>query len=138
MRTLSLILAIGFAVISAPAMAQNVTYACQYIKAGGLDWENKQWKATSFIINSPFFLSAVNGQLVSNSVSKIFDGTEVNCFTKLTTSDSQTCATRFAELLIFSFKTMNGGVSKIYGSQAQSNQPSKDTLSVETFTCTKM
>ena len=138
MRTLSLILTICITVISGSVMAQNDTYACQYIKTAGLSWKNGKWNSDSFINDDPFFLSAINNKLTSASVSKIFDGTEVNCFEKVTVSDSQTCATRFAELLIFNFKTMNGGVSNIYGSQVQSNQQRKDTLSVGAFTCTKM
>jgi hypothetical protein len=137
MRKLTLILAASSALISAPVMAQNVTYACQYIKSGGLLWENKEWKATSFKSDAPFFLSAINNQLTPNSVSKIF-GTDVTCLEKEAVSDTQTCATVLADLLIFSFKTMNGGVSHIFGSRSESNQARKDTLSVETFTCTKM
>ena len=55
MRKISLIIAVAAALMSAPVMAQNATYACQYIDAGGLEWIKGGWKTIKFHIPSPFF-----------------------------------------------------------------------------------
>ncbi len=139
MRKLSLILAICFAVISAPTMAQNVTYACQYVATGGLVWKDQQWQISKFIFNQPFFLSASNSNLNVDSVAKALGNYnfKVLCHEPLT-NGVQACINFTGNSLIFDFNTMNGGISKIIGSTQPKNEHLKDTISVEAFTCTKM
>ena len=43
------------AAVATPVMAQTVTYACQYLKTAGLNWEDGQWKSTVFENDPPFF-----------------------------------------------------------------------------------
>jgi hypothetical protein len=137
MRKLSLILAIGFAVISAPAMAQNVTYACQYIKAGGLNWENKNWKLVEFNIQKPFFLAASNGKLNIDSVAKFWGVLKEDVMCHPPFGNYQTCSSYLGTALSFNFYNMNGGVSALFGA-SMSDGDNKDSLSVRAFTCTKM
>jgi hypothetical protein len=39
------------------AMGSSVaqTFACQYVAAGGLDWEGGSWRAQQFNVQEPFF-----------------------------------------------------------------------------------
>lgn len=139
MRKISLIVATASALISAPVMAQNVMYACQYLKSGGLIWENKQWRSTGFKSDPPFFLSTSNATLNTDSVAKAFGGANVKVFCHEPTMEGlQSCVNIVGEGLIFDFNTMNGGVSRIVGATQSNNATRRDTLSVEAFTCTKM
>ncbi len=119
---------------SAPAFAQQVTYACQYIKSAGLNWEKGKWNTSSFNLDKPFFLSTVGGSLTTNSVEKVL--TSDSTFCHPTNSKKQTCSDRLGGSLIFNHDNELGGVAQLYGSI--DNDANKDTLSVSPFTCTKM
>ena len=127
------------ALISAPVMAQNVTYACQYIESGGLNWENKRWKSVSFKLERPFFLSASNSSLTVESVSKVFSNEQmIPSFCHVTFTNTQTCSDPVGRALIFDFTSMNGAISRIFGGSMPDNNSKKDSLMVQAFTCTKM
>ena len=136
MRKLSLILAITTAVISAPTMAQNVTYACQYIESGGLDWKGQKWQSTRFHLRPPFFLKATSSKLDADSISKIIGEAFVICH-EMQLAEIHSCSGFLGGSLIFDFKTLRGGVSQIAGA-TQSDDEDKDSLAVKPFTCTKM
>ncbi len=139
MRKISLILAICFSVISAPTMAQNVTYACQYIRSGGLNWESNQWKPTGFTLKPPFFIAANNNSIIPSSLEKVLgaDAQEIHCH--LTVLDkTQTCSDYLGGVLSFSFKSLNGAIAQTFSGTSQNNAITKDQLLVATFTCTKM
>lgn len=124
------------ATLSAPVVAQQITYACQYIESAGLDWEKGAWNTTSFKSGKPFFLTAVNGSLTLESVGKVIQTTDsVFCHPK-NVFKNQTCADVLGGSLIFNHKNELGGVAQLYGSVNES--PPKDTMSVAAFTCTKM
>ena len=139
MRKLSLILAISSAVISAPVFAQNVTYACQYLESAGLGWKNGRWTVTKFNVGAPFFLKASNSSLDKESVAKVLKKSRAS-FVLCHQPDegTQSCGDFLGGSLVFDFNTLNGGVSKIFGSSLPTNDNDKDTLSVQPFTCTKM
>jgi hypothetical protein len=138
MRKLSLILAISFTFISAPVMAQNVTYACQYTDSGGLDWENKRWKLVKFSLERPFFLSTSNSRLTVESVSKAFGDGQIIPFCHGAFENKQTCSDPLGRVLIFDFISMNGAISRIFGGSMADKNSDKDSLMINAFTCTKM
>lgn len=124
------------ATLSAPVVAQQITYACQYIETAGLNWEKGAWKTTSFKLRKPFFLTAVNGSLTLESVGKVTRTTDsVFCHPK-DVFKNQTCADELGGSLIFNHKNELGGVAQLFGS-VNEDLPI-DTLSVAAFTCTKM
>lgn len=138
MRKISLILAICFSVISAPTMAQNVTYACQYLKSGGFTWENKNWKLVEFNIPRPFFLAASSGELKNDSIAKVMEyGSPDSVICHPPVKSVQTCSGFLGDTLIFNFDAVNGGVARINGA-TESDDVRKSSLVVRPFTCTKM
>lgn len=143
MRKISLILAVCSAVISAPVFAQNVTYACQYIKSGGLNWKNKNWQITNFNLLPPFFLQSTqtssDPKITSDSLIKaLANGMLTGVFCHQTINGIQACGDSVGGSFIFNFNTMNGAISQILGGSMSDNNPEKDSLVVKTFTCTKM
>jgi hypothetical protein len=137
MRKLSLIVAICSAVISAPVIAQNVSYECQYIESGGLKWENKQWKVTRFTLRQPFFLTASNSKLTLESVAKLFDSPQINVFCHSAFEKIQSCSDSLGRSLIVELISMSGAISLMFGELMPDNG-SNGNLSVSPFTCREM
>ena len=138
MRKISLILATFTAVISAPVIAQNVTYACQYIADSGLVWKNKQWETIKFTFQRPFFLNSINSKLTTESVGKVIGANPNRVFCHDSSMKIQSCGDWLGGSLIFNFTNLNGGVSQIFGASVEDGTPEKDSLHVRAFTCTKM
>ena len=123
-----------------PIQAQEeYSLACQYVEAGGLIWENNNWKPTSFFLGQPFFLSVENNELSASSVGPVFGGSasyqeEVSClnsFNRVTT-----CVAPFGDTLFLNHETNSGGVSKLYGSGSTGDD--RDTVVVKAFICQRM
>lgn len=125
------------AALSAPVVAQQITYACQSIEAAGLNWEKGAWKATRLKLNKPFFLTAVNGSLTLESVSKVLQSPTlfVLCHPK-ELFNNQTCTDERGGFLFFNHENELGGVAQLLGSVLEGTR--RDTMYVEAFTCTKM
>ena len=144
MKKLLLMIACTVA-FSAPVVAQQTTYACQFTESAGLIKENDMWRITSFILGKPFFLTDENGMLTSQSVSKALraEGLGSVCAEKLTpTSPLRSCVNSVGDSLLFNTQTLTGGVANILSSAASNNLPKKDTdgrtVYVSTFVCTKI
>lgn len=138
MRRLSLSLIFTCLIISSRAEAQNATYACQFIAAGGLFWENGQWKTTKFKQKSPFFLNSVNQTLTNESVGKALGANPRGIFCHETFENQQSCGDWLGGALIFNFANLTGATSQIFGAAQKDNRPEKDSLLIQTFICTKM
>ena len=54
---------ISLSVITGPALAETVTYACQYNGAVGFVWSEDRWVTQEFTPPKPFFLFAKDGSL---------------------------------------------------------------------------
>ncbi len=139
MKTLALIVSVTALLVVSPATAQNATYACQFIAAGGLSWEKGQWEETKFIKKSPFFLNSVNLKLTNESVGKALGAEQFVVFCHEKFFNTQSCGDLVGRALIFDFENLTGATSTIYGGVGKNNNRSRrDDLVIQTFTCTKM
>jgi hypothetical protein len=144
MKTLIVLLA--FTLVTSQAMAQKIVYACQFTESAGLIKEKNIWSVTKFILEKPFFLAEETGQLTKESVSKVLNSpiSDIVCKDTLHTDkfNSRHCMDGYGKSLYFLGSTLNGGVSNLFTAGFSSDRPTpdpfKDTLSVSTFTCTKM
>lgn len=123
------------AVFSSPTIAQQITYACQYVESAGLKWDKGNWISARFMLSRPFFLFSVDGGLVQESVSKAI-GTQLGFFCNNVYRNVQTCSTLFGHSVVFNHVTYIGGVARLFGATHTSHK--RDSLSISTFTCTKM
>ena len=132
-------------VMAAPVMAQTVTYACQYVKSGGLIWENSVWKSTLFHPDSPFFLKTEDGLLAPESVTEVFGMDRdlsspfaFECTQAAGTSLNQSCIDFLGHALSFSTTTMSGTVARLFAGTSPQRKAVKDTLSLAPFVCTEV
>ena len=137
------------AAVATPVMAGTVTYACQYLKSAGLDWQNDRWVSTGFYPEEPFMLIAIDGELVpptSNDSSNPLSFTECKPpFVapmgepgSTAVSRVQSCSDRAGNSLVFNLNYLTGAYSQIIGGASSRNQAYKDTLSVSPFVCEKI
>jgi hypothetical protein len=147
--------------------AMGQTFACQYVAAGGLHWQNDRWEPTRFQLQEPFFLKITSGQIDTDLVEKALDPeipdnlrssalripTSVKCF-KNNTLDPRTIGTdpsrhKYIEqhtcsdegaVVIFRPALRMGVVARLSGGLAGPRGPRqyRDTLSVGPFTCQQM
>jgi hypothetical protein len=106
-----------------------------------MKWENNRWVTTTFNLSAPFVLmSDGNGSLTKESVAKAFDGVstyadQVTCQPDLYGTRSATCINSTGSTLFFMAEAGKGAISRMYGSTATGGN--RDTVSVDTFECTK-
>ena len=135
-----LVIACGIA--ATPALAQTVTYACQYVKSGGLIWENDEWRPTLFHPDSPFFLKTENNSLTSESVVKVIGGLPTSgavvCTKALGLQPRQSCVNYRGKALSFSTTTLSGTIANLFAGTQPQDDAFKDGLSVMPFVCTKV
>ena len=132
------ILAVLILAASAPAMAEKVVYACQYLASAGLRWEGGKWGLTSSNSPQPFFLVSENGELDQSSVARVFGLFVQNIGCHSPSLEVQTCSSRLGDVLIFSFQTLNGAYAETYGGSRPSSEKVKDSIVVSPFTCVKV
>ena len=136
MKTLVMMLLIltSSILLTTTASAQNKPLACQQDASGGLKWENGKWVSAKFVSNYKFILVQTNDSLTPDSVAKALGhdyGNQVSCG-KNTIRIS--CQDKTGGNLFFDPKTMKGATSLLFGST--SNNPDRDTVSVDVFSCT--
>ena len=122
-----LITLVGFSV-----QAQKKPLACQDVKAGGLEWENGRWVASTFK-DEKFILVLEGDTFTKESVGKVFKFSmsgEISCRLR---GPLITCSS-FSRQLIFNTKTLKGGVSSLFGSSMEDG-PYKDSIYVQAFSC---
>ena len=139
MHKVSATLVLGFTVFASAANAQKIVYACQFVESAGLYWKNGHWTASNFQKGLPFFLNREGNTLTKLSLSKVMetDPTKIVC-TELSDSWDISCTSRYAETIAFSFKTLEGGMSRLFGSMGIISTDRKDNIGVSPFTCTQM
>ena len=117
------------------AVAESRTVlACQYVAASGLDWVGGRWVPQHYTLPAPFFLTAVDGRLDSESVRKIFEtSTAPRCVADFAL---ETCIDPLGLSLFFSFADMQGSVSRMLGSAYKVDR--RDSLAVMPFVCQAM
>ena len=128
-------LVLTFALGVGPAAGAQTVFACQYINAAGLRWENNTWVPKNFRTGDPFFLSSVNGELTPQSAADAIGSSSTVCQYHAFLNHSS-CTDHYGGYVIFDFNTLRGGRSEIFGSM--SNADSRDTLSVSPFVCQEM
>ena len=114
------------------AVAQNKPLACQGDSAAGLLWENGRWVTKSFKTDK-FILVQTNSGLTLESVAKAIasDSELVSC-RKFGVRIS--CVDPVGHSLFFDPRTLQGGVSQMFGSIDSGTK--RDTVSVQVFSCT--
>ena len=127
--------------LSSTAIAQpdKDWWACQYVAAAGMDWEDGKWSALKLAPKEPFILmSDGKGSLNKTALLKVFDlhsEDYITCITS-TLGNRFVCVSDFAKSLYFNTATSQGGVSILFG--AGSDSPDyRDTVGVLAFECTK-
>jgi hypothetical protein len=135
MKKIVLIIATAAAVISAPTMAQNVTYACQYLDSGGFNWKNGKWEITKFRTEAPFFLIYENEKIDTDSLEKALKAMMFKCENL---GRNTYCISFLGKSFVFDKETMSGGVSILHGASMPNGGNYKDSIAVSPFTCTKM
>mgnify|MGYP000179031023 CR=1 FL=1 len=137
-----LVIACGVAIT--PALAQTATYACQYVKSGGLIWEDSEWRPTLFHLDSPFFLKTENGSITLESVAEVFGGIgrptpeALMCTKAIGTQSNQSCIYGLGQALSFSTTTLSGTIANLFAGTQPQDDAFKDSLSVMPFVCTKV
>ena len=130
---ITLMIVLSSIFITNGAIAQNKPLACQVEKAAGLDWVNGRWVTKTFDVDTAkFILVQEKDGLTRDSAAKALDTfpNQVSCRT-----DSQfTCFDNLGASLYFDPKTLNGGISQLYGSISKGIK--KDSVTVRVFSCT--
>jgi hypothetical protein len=116
------------------ALAQNKPLACQQDASGGLKWENGKWVSAKFVSNYKFILVQTNDSLTPDSVAKALGHDYVNQVSCGKNTIRISCQDKTGGNLFFDPKTMKGATSQLFGST--SNNPDRDTVSVDVFFCT--
>jgi hypothetical protein len=123
-----------------PMQAQEKhSLACQYVRSGGLMWENNNWVPTGFVLDQPFFLSVENNELPASSAGSVFGGPPayqetVSCISSL--ARFTTCVGKLGDTLFLNHETNSGAVSSLYGGGMTGDE--RDTLTIKTFICQRM
>jgi len=145
MRSILLAVAIIMG-ISAPALANQVVYACQFTASSGLKWSHGNWERTNFQLRPPFFLTAVDNAILPESISKAFD-TQLGFFCNPTfashsrevnTEYVQTCSNLLGATMYFNFTTQKGAIADLFGAGTRSTMIDKDSVVTSTFICIKV
>ena len=123
---------------SVSAQPDKDWWACQFVKAVGMKWENGRWETANFKLGNPFVLmSDGNGGLTKESVAKAMAGHEV--FASITTCvpspGGYVGCVQNGSHLFFNTETGKGGMSKLIGTTL--NGEDRDTPVVEAFECAK-
>ena len=134
---ITLLIILSSVFFSAGAIAQNKPLACQVDKSAGLSWENGQWATTSFTTGK-FILIQTKDGLTTESVAKVFKTgkSEVFCMNFGRALPNTNCTSWYGENLVFDPKNLNGAVTRLLGALGPSTAKSRDSLSVEAFSCT--
>ena len=122
---------------SAGAIAQNKPLACQSDKSAGLDWENGRWVTVTFFPEK-FILVQTEDGLTTESVAKALKTNELGliCRNVGLSSTHISCTDWYGVSLVFDPINLNGGVSHLDAAMGQGSRATKDTLSVDAFSCT--
>ena len=134
---ITLLIILSSVFFSAGAIAQNKPLACQVDKSAGLYWKNGQWATTSFTTGK-FILIQTKDGLTTESVAKVFktDQSDVVCMNLGRALPNINCTSWYGESLVFDPKNLNGAITRVLGALMPSTAKSRDTLSVEAFSCT--
>ena len=92
---------------------------------------------TSFTTGK-FILIQTKDGLTTESVAKVFKTgkSEVFCMNFGRALPSTNCTSWYGENLVFDPKNLNGAVTRLLGALGPSTAKSRDSLSVEAFSCT--
>lgn len=114
------------------AIAQNKPLACQVEAAAGLLWENGRWVTKSFV-RSKFILVQTGNTLTLASVGKVL-AAPPEMVTCRNTKHEIECTSEVGGGLYFDSRTLNGGISMLFGSTNSSDE--RDTVTAKVFSCT--
>jgi hypothetical protein len=114
------------------------TLVCQYIASGGLVWDSGAWRATEFLLDSPFALTVSNGTLAPDSVARglvVSSSSKYECVVD-PSAFFETCTGPVGPSLSFNHITNQGVVSFsfIFGQMSQR----MESLVVSPFVCQRM
>ena len=118
-------------VLSGSSVAQ--TFACQFIAAAGLKWENDSWVTKTFKENPPFFIGLnPDGKTIdTKTISKLV------IIPKCNGDELISCSGIGGDFLFFSLSGLKGAYGRTLGSIIHDSRE-KDTISVSPFICQKM
>lgn len=116
---------------SASSLAQ--TFACQFVAAAGLKWENGAWVTKTFVEGSPFFIGmSQNGEIIDKkTIEKLV--LSPTC----TSGKLISCYGLGGDFLFFAPEALKGAHTTTLGSIIHDSR-AKDTLSISPFICQRM
>lgn len=114
--------------------AQRTPLACQVDRSAGLNWEEGKWNVRSFTPSEKFILVREGNLLTSDSVAKAIGRSPANMKCVDVLMGDIMCTNQTGFSMFFSLTTNKGGMSYLMG--ATSTNASRDSVAVETFTCT--
>ena len=129
---ITLMIVLSSIFITNGAIAQNKPLACQGDAGAGLLWENGRWVTKSFKTDK-FILVQTNSGLTLESVAKAIasDSELVSC---RNFGVRISCVDPVGHSLFFDPRTLQGGISQMFGSISSGTK--RDTVSVQVFSCT--
>jgi len=110
-------------------------WACQSVESAGLNWEYRQWKATTFNHDERFILIAEGDGLQKESVAKAMGSSVASI--ECSGWHGTFCIDVVGQSFGFMPDTGNGAMTSIFGGVQASGREDRDSLIVTPFECTK-
>ncbi len=131
-RTGLFLLVLTLASLIGVANAAGTPIACQTVATGGMNWEGAGWKPKRYA-DRKFILVLDGGVLTTESAMKAMDALSTEC--QLLRGTHSICYSRTGDFMLFNAATLNGGIAMLLGATQATNAQSKDSVTVETFSC---
>ena len=135
-KIIALLTVLSSVFFSVSAIAQNKPFACQSDAVGGLRWETREWKVSSFQAER-FILVQTSDGLTKESVGKALKNmpaSQIEC--RNAYQGRISCSDLLGDSLFFDPTTLKGGISLMFGATQSDNDSNKDTLTLVAFSCT--
>jgi len=119
--------------LSASASSLAQTFACQFVAAAGLNWENGSWVTKTFIERNPFFISL-------NPDGQTIDKKSIAQLVPIPTCAGEviiSCSGAAGAFLSFSPSALKGAYALTLGSVTPDKER-KDSIMISPFICQKM
>jgi hypothetical protein len=137
MKTRVLVIVMSFGLHTQAAFA--ATYACQFLKDGGLHWSGSDWVLRGFNTDPHFFLKTAGTRVTPESAALASGSPSLvmHCHESVQSRPNlAVCINGAGRALVFDSGSSKGAFSSMIGSTG--NGDKRDSLSVAPFTCQKM
>ncbi len=131
------ILPLLLGLLAATTVHAQTVLACQFTESGGYIYRSGRWQLTGFTLDKPFFMRLQpDGVLDPSSLAGLGMTYNIECNKPYGHRPEFVRCAGNSDFLIFSTKTLAGATSVLHG--AASDTASRDTLSINAFSCQRM